>query len=244
MGRAVGDDEYLAAQPVQNGAYQVIFKPHLYLDLFAGEHTEGFAGVDRHVQRLIDLLTVPLVIQRGDLFHLVHAVVLDDSSLRVIGHQIVVFIVPGHGEGTDYIVCAAVAVLPLLGHIVLKVQKPDLPVIGDAVVNLIHIVVDGLVHGLDAVFHKDLPVKKLGAVYASQCLDLLDEGRGLFVGDEFGGLHAVHQQLQLRQLKGAACHIIAEHAASLTFLNIHAEGAQRLDVIVDAFALCGDAVGL
>ena len=26
MGRAVGDDEHLAAQPVQNGAYQVIFK--------------------------------------------------------------------------------------------------------------------------------------------------------------------------------------------------------------------------
>ena len=169
---------------------------------------------------------------------------LDDSSLRVIGHQIVVFIVPGHGEGTDYIVRAAVAVLPLLGHIVLKVQKPDLPVFGDAVVNLIHIVVDGLVHGLDAVFHKDLPVQKLGAVYAGQCLDLLDEGRGLFVGDEFGGLHAVHQQLQLRQLKGAACHIIAEHAAPLAFLNIHAEGAQRLDVIVNAFALCGDAVGL
>ena len=244
MGRAVGDDEYLAAQPVQNGAYQVIFKPHLYLGLIPGKHTEDLAGVDRHVQRLIDLLTVPLLIQRGDLLHLVHAVVLDDSSLRVIGHQIVVFIVPGHGEETDYIVRAAVAVLPLLGHIVLKVQKPDLPVIGDAVVNLIHIVVDGLVHGLDAVFHKDLPVQKLGAVYAGQCLDLLDEGRGLFVGDEFGGLHAVHQQLQLRQLKGAACHIIAEHAAPLAFLNIHAEGAQRLDVIVNAFALCGDAVGL
>ena len=58
----------------------------------------------------------------------------------------------------------------------------------------------------------------------------------------FGGLHAVHQQLQLRQLKGAACYIIAEHAAPLAFLNIHAEGAQRLDVIVNAFALCGDAV--
>ena len=166
MGRAVGDDEHLAAQPVQNGTHQMIFKPHLYLDLFAGEHTEDLAGVDRHVQRLIDLLTVPLLIQRGDLLHLVHAVVLDDPGLRVIGHQIVVFIVPGHGEGTDYIVRAAVAVLPLLGHIVLKVQKPDLPVFGDAVVNLIHIVVDGLVHGLDAVFHKDLPVQKLGAVYA------------------------------------------------------------------------------
>ena len=53
VGRAVGDDEYLAAQSVQNGTYQVIFKPHLYIDLFAGEHTEGFASVDRHVQRLI-----------------------------------------------------------------------------------------------------------------------------------------------------------------------------------------------
>ena len=51
-------------------------------------------------------------------------------------------------------------------HLQESVQKPDLPVVGDAVVNLIHIVVDGLVHGLDAVFHKDLPVKKLGAVYA------------------------------------------------------------------------------
>ena len=64
-----------------------------------------------------------------------------------------------------------------------------------------------------------------------------------FMGDEFGGLHAVYQQLQLRQLKGAASHIIAEEAASLAFHNIHTEGAQRLDVIVNAFALCGDAVG-
>ena len=242
--RSVGNNEHVSAQPVQNGAHQMIFKPHLHVCILTGEHAEGFTSIDRHVQGLIDLLTVPLLIQRGDLLHLVHAVVLDDPGLRVIGHQIVVFIVPGHGEGTDHIVHAAVAVLPLLGYIVLKVQKPDLPVAGDAVVDLIHVVVDGLIHGLDAVFYKDLPVKKLGAVYAGQRLNLLDEGRGLFVGDEFGGLHAVHQQLQLRQLKGAACHIIAEHAAPLAFLNIHAEGAQRLDVIVNAFALCGDAVGL
>ena len=80
-------------------------------------------------------------------------------------------------------------------------MKPDFSVGGDTPVNLIHVVVDGLVHGLNPVFHKYLAVELLGLMDTGQPLDLLDEAHGLFLGDKFGGLHAVHQQLQLRQFK-------------------------------------------
>ena len=49
--------------------------------LRSSEHAKGFPGVDRHVQRLVGIQTVPVLIQDRDLLHLIHAVVLDHGSI-------------------------------------------------------------------------------------------------------------------------------------------------------------------
>ena len=66
----------------------------------------------------------------------------------------------------------------------------------------------------------------------------MDEGAGLFVGDELRGLDAVHQQLQLRQLKLPAAHVVALGGAH----NVHAVVLEQAQVGVQALALGGDVV--
>ena len=66
---------------------------------------------------------------------------------------------------------------------------------------LINVIVDALVHGLDPPGDQHLSLKLPGVVDADQRLQLFDEPAGLALRDEPGGLHRIHQQLQLRQLK-------------------------------------------
>ena len=120
-------------------------------------------------------------------------------------------------------------------------MKADLSVGGDAPVDLIHVVVDGFVHGLDPVFHKHLPVELPGLVDTGQPLDFFNEAHGLFLRDELGGLYAVHQQLQLRQFKIPSGHIAAAVSSPSRLHQVQSIGAQGLQVVVDAFALGGDA---
>ena len=104
--------------------------------------------------------------------------------------------------------------------------------------DLIYIVVDGLIHGLDAVLHKYLTVQQLCVMIAGECLNLLDQRGGLLMGNEFGGLHAIHEKLQLRQFKSAACNIVTVKTATLDLNDIHTEDTQCFDVIIYALALC------
>ena len=121
-------------------------------------------------------------------------------------------------------------------------MKADLAVLGDAAVDLVHVIVDGLVHGLDAVGHKDLAAELPGLIDAGEALDLFDEGDRLFVGDEFGCLHAVHQQLQLGQLKLPVADVIAAPPILFGLDDVQPEPAQGLDVVIDAFALGPDVL--
>ena len=163
---------------------------------------------------------------------------LDDLRLGIVGHQIIVLVVPGECEGADLIEVPLPAEPALLVHGIVKIAKADLPVLGDAAVDLVHIIIDGLVHGLDAVGHKDLAAELPGLIDAGQALDLFDEGDRLLVGDELGGLDAVHQQLQLGQLKVPVPHIVAIDTAALHLDHVQAEQPQGLDIVIDALALC------
>ena len=62
------------------------------------------------------------------------------------------------------------------------------------------------------------------------------------MGDEFGGLYAVHQQLQFRQLEIPARDIIACVSPVAGFDNVKAEVAERFKIVIEAFALCSDVV--
>ena len=79
--RVVRNDKDILPQPVQNGADQMVFKPEDHMFLRSSEHAKGFPGLDRHVQRLVGIQTVPVLIQDRDLLHLIHAVVLDHGSI-------------------------------------------------------------------------------------------------------------------------------------------------------------------
>ena len=76
---------------------------------------------------------------------------------------------------------------------------------------------------------------------AGQPLQLPNQGVALFLRDKPGGLHRVHQKLQLGQLKVPRPHKPAG-IFPLAALYVQAKGAQCLHVIIDAFALRLDAV--
>ena len=86
--------------------------------------------------------------------------------------------------------------------------------------------------------NEHLPLHLPGLVVAGQAFQLFDEHLTLFLGDELAGLHGIHQQLQLRQLKSAAGQIIAT-APAAGQLHIHAAPAQGVNVAVNALALGG-----
>ena len=62
---------------------------------------------------------------------------------------------------------------------------------------------------------------------ADQCLQLSDELEALLLCQEGGGLYHIHQQLQLRQLKGPAAQVEVEGLV-LGAHNIQAEELQQL----------------
>ena len=125
-------------------------------NILAGEHTEDLPGVDGHVQGLESVPTIPMLLQRGDVGHLIYTVVLDDTDLAVEGDHVVVLIVPGECVRADHIEGAVLPVVSCLLHRVLEVFELDLPILGDPIMDRIHIIVDGLIHGLDPILHIDL----------------------------------------------------------------------------------------
>jgi hypothetical protein len=74
-----------------------------------------------------------------------------------------------------------------------------------------------------------------------QPLQLADEGVALLLGDEPGGLHRVHEQLHLGQLKLPGPDEPAGGLA-LPALDIQPEQAQGLHVVIDTFPLGPDVI--
>ena len=133
------------------------------------------------------------------------------------------------------------AVAPLAGDGELEVFEADRPVAADGAGDLVHVVVDALVHALDPAAHVDLALQQLRIIDAGEVFELFDQRERFSLGDELGALDAVHQQLQLRQLKVARGDVIAG-ALVLALHDVHAEAAQRLDVVVDRLALGGNVL--
>ena len=108
--------------------------------------------------------------------------------------------------------------------------------------DIVDVIVDRFVHGFDPSGNEHLTAQLLRLMDAGQSLELFNQLHGLFVGDEFGSLHAVYQKLQLRQLKGPLRHIVAA-VLSADQLDLHPELAQLLQIVVDALSFRFDAVG-
>lgn len=104
-------------------------------------------------------------------------------------------------------------------------------VLRDGAADIIHIAVDGHVHGLDAAAHDDLMMKLLRLIFAGEALELSNQLKGFFLRDEFGGLHAVHQQLQFGKLKVPLPDKVNGRSAVLSGLDVQPELPQRLSGI-------------
>ena len=103
--------------------------------------------------------------------------------------------------------------------------------------NLIDIIVDGLIHRFDPVLHEYLSVEQLCAMDTGQLLDFLDQGQRLLMGNKFRGLDAIHEELELRQFKVAACYIVAV-IVPLRYLNdVQAKIPQSFNITIDRLSL-------
>ena len=108
--------------------------------------------------------------------------------------------------------------------------------VGNGGVEFVDGVIDALVHGLGPAVHVDLPLELAGLVAAGQGLQLFDQVPAFPLGDKPGGLHRVHQQLELGQLEGPLSQK-PPRVFSLAVLHVQAEHPQGLHVVIDALAL-------
>ena len=110
--------------------------------------------------------------------------------------------------------------------------------------NLIDIIVDGLIHRLDPILHEYLPVEQLCAVDTGQLLDFLDQGQRFLMGNKFRGLDAIHEELELRQFKVTACHVVAVIVPLAYLNNVQAKIPQSIDITIDRLSLRGNIMKL
>ena len=167
---------------------------------------------------------------------------LDDPGLRIVRHQVIILIVPQQRPRAHFVPRAVLAQDHLFVDVPLEVLKPDRPVEVDGVVDLVHVVVDGFVHGLDAAGDEDLTLELLGLLAADETLELFDQLLRFFFGDELRRLHAVDQQFQLRQLVRTLADVVVGLPAALLRDDVEAEVLQFLEVLVDGLAVRPDAV--
>ena len=150
--------------------------------------------------------------------------------------------VHAQGHGIDTVQRAIAAIGLAAVGLPVEVAERDLAVIVDGGVEAVHGVVEPLVVGADAAQDVDLPPELAGVGAAGQVLQLVDELHALALGEERGRLHHVDEQLQLRELEVPLAEEIAVGLAA-DGLDIHAVQRQQLQVVVDALALGGDAMG-
>ena len=233
MLRPVRDQQNISPEAVNDDASQRIVKAHFDRLRLAGKHTENAPAISGNVQ--LPRLRVAVARLGGlrDVRHFVHTVVRDAVALRM-RDQIVILIVPAQGVGAGSV--GAVAVMALTVNAPVKVAEGDLGIVRNGVVDAIHVIVDALVHGLDAAGDCDLTAEAARVMTAGEGLQLGDQLHGLALCQKARGLHRVHQKLQLRKLKGAGGEEEAA-AAAAPRADIHAEVLQAGNVAVDAFTL-------
>ena len=109
----------------------------------------------------------------------------------------------------------------------------------DGLVQRVDAVQQALAVGLGAAVHVDLTLQLAALVIGAELFQLPDQAAARGAGHHPAGLHGVHQQLQLGQVKGAAGQKIAA-APAPPELDVVPQCVQRVDVAVHALALAED----
>ena len=240
---AGGHDPDVLAEPVDQHAGHAVFALQRHRHALAAEHAEQPLGVVGHVEFPEPLAAVAGLAGHGDAQHLVHAEMLDAVVRGVVGDQVVIFVVPRQAPGAQLVPRAVAAQLHFAGDVPLEILEPDLRIGIDGLVQLVHVVIDALVHGLHAPGDHHLPVQLAGLVPADQPLQLADQVPRLAVGDELRRLHRIHQQLQLRQLEFPGAEVIIRVPPALFADDVQAEAPQLLEIQVQRLAVGVHIVG-
>ena len=162
---------------------------------------------------------------------------LDLVVLRVKGDHIVILILPQERPGADAVPGAVFAQGHLFFDIPLKVFEADPAVLADGGVDLVHVVVDALVHGLHAAGDDDLALQVFGFMPAGKAGQLADQVRRLAVGDELGGLDGIHEELELGQFELAAAEAVVVIVAGMSGDDVHSETAKFLQILIERLAI-------
>ena len=200
------------------------------------------ACIRAHIERGKGLAPFAPVSGGAQIGDLVHAEVADLGKGAVVADEVVVLVVPEQGIGAHVVPRAAAAQNAPAVPVVSRVVEPDALVAVDGGVQLVHQIIYGFVHRLDAVFDDDLPPQLLGLMHAGQPFKLCDQLQRLFARNEPRGLHAVGQQPQLRQLEHPLADVPAGDVPVADTDQIQSEGLQGLQIAVNALALGADAL--
>ena len=215
-----------------------------HLGLLAREHAEQRVAVMRSVEFPERLKALSRLIEDADVHHLVDAVMSHVAVLRVVHHEVVLLVVPHQSPWAALVPHAVVPRLHLLLQVPVEVLELYLPVLVDRLVQLVDVVINTLVHRLDAPGHDDLAVELLRLVDADQRFKFLDQLARLAVGDELRGLHRVHEQLQFRQLKVTYADAVVDVVPRLVRYDVQAEVAELFEVAVKRLPVGIDSVSL
>ena len=176
--------DMLPPEAVDHRAGEASRKAHPHGLRRAAEHAEDLLGIGRHVHRGKGLLALADLRAGGDALHLVDPVVPQLPALLIPAEQIVVLVVPHERKGTHAVPVAPVPVEPGPVGRVIKITEADAPVPRDGAGELVHIIIDALVHRFDPVVDIDLALQELSLVYTRKAFDLADQAQGLALGDE------------------------------------------------------------
>ena len=184
-----------------------------------------------------------LLLQDLDGDHAIHPELGQLLVLLRPAHDVIVVLAPDQGVGAEHITIPAVLQDLFLAGGVLYVPEGDLPLFLDGGMDHVHRVIDRLIALLDRAVHVYGPIQLPGLLLAGESCQLAEQIGTFLSGDEVGGLHCVHQQLQLRELEQPLAYKVAVLGAFVAD-DVHALLLQELDVAVYALAAGLDAVGL
>ena len=211
-------------------------EPELHIGGITGVHLEQPSGVFLKFSARQFGAGDPGLRQGGDIAHTVHAIGCDAVAVRK-GQQVTVFVVLTQAVGTGDVFL--ITVLPLAVQAPVEVPEGDLPVFGNGFLNGVYIIIDGLVHALDASGHHHITAHQTGIVDGTLTAQLLDQFPGLLLRQEPAGLNGIDEQFQLRKLEIPGRDVIAALFAG-NGDDVHAIVLQSGDVGINGLAFADD----
>ena len=104
---------------------------------------------------------------------------LQNSSLGIVGNQVIIFIIPCQKPWTYLVKSAVLAQLHLFMHIPVKILETNLHIAGYCSINHIYTVVNGFIDRFVAVNDYDLTLQFSGIVIADKLIAFLRDSVGI-----------------------------------------------------------------